>query len=211
MFTVTRRSPATPQPPSVAAAPATGHLLCGALQLLAVLGYAYLGALLFTWGSGWISAGSGALDTYVRSVAFGGLGFLALSAFPIAVKWALVGRWKPQRIQVWSLAYLRFWIVKTLVRANPLVLFAGSPLYVVYLRALGASIGRGVLIFSRNVPVCTDLLAIGAGSVIRKDSFFNCYRAEAGVIRTGAVTLGKDAFVGDAAVLDIETALGDGA
>ena len=70
----------------------------------------------------------------------------------------LVGRWKPQQIRVWSLAYVRFWIVKTLVQRNPLVLFAGSPLYVLYLRALGAKIGRGVVIFSRHVPVCTDLL-----------------------------------------------------
>ena len=81
----------------------------------------------------------------------------------------LVGRWRPRQIRVWSLAYLRFWVVKTLIRANPLALFVGSPLYVLYLRALGAKVGRGVAIFSRNVPVCTDLLTIGAGTVIRKD------------------------------------------
>jgi non-ribosomal peptide synthetase-like protein len=199
-----------PQPPS-AAAPATGHLLCGALQVLALLGYAYLGALLLTWGSGWISAGSGTLDIYVRSVAFGGLGFLALSAVPIVAKWALVGRWKPERIRVWSLAYLRFWIVKTLVRTNPLVLFAGSPLYVVYLRALGANVGRGAVILSRHVPVCTDLLTIGEGAVVRKDSYFNCYRAVAGAIETGPVAIGAGAFVGEETVLDIETSLGDSA
>ena len=123
----------------------------------------------------------------------------------------LIGRWKPQQIRIWSLAYVRFWIVKTLVRSNPLVLFVGSPLYVLYLRALGAKIGRGVAIFSRHVPVCTDLLTIGDGTVIRKDSFFTCYRAHAGLIQTGAVTLGKDVFVGEATVLDIETSLGDGA
>jgi non-ribosomal peptide synthetase-like protein len=196
-----------PQPQS-GAAPATGHLLCGALQLLAVLGYAYLAALLLIWGSGWISAGSGALDVYVRSVAFGGLGFLALSAFPIVAKWVLVGRWKPERIRVWSLAYLRFWIVKTLVRTNPLVLFAGSPLYVVYLRALGANIGRGAVILSRHVPVCTDLLTIGDAAVIRKDSYFTCYRAISGAIETGPVAIGAGACVGEATVLDIETSLG---
>ena len=61
------------------------------------------------------------------------------------------------------------------------------------------------------MPVCTDLLTIGDGTVIRKDSFFTCYRAQAGVIQTGAVTLGRDVFVGEATVLDIETSLGDGA
>ena len=86
-------------------------------------------------------------------------------------KWVLIGRWKPRQIRVWSLAYLRFWLVKTLVQVSPLALFVGSPLYAFYLRALGAKVGRGVAIFSRNVPVCTDLLTIGAGTVIRKDSF----------------------------------------
>ena len=61
------------------------------------------------------------------------------------------------------------------------------------------------------MPVCTDLLTIGDGTVIRKDSFFTGYRAHDGVIQTGAVTLGKDALVGEATVLDIWTSLGDGA
>jgi non-ribosomal peptide synthetase-like protein len=121
----------------------------------------------------------------------------------------LIGRWKPQEIPVWSLAYVRFWIVKTLVRFNPFVLFVGSPLYLLYLRALGAKIGRDVAIYSRNVPVCTDLLTIGDGTVIRKDSSFTCYRAHAGEIQTGRVTVGKGVFVGEATVIDIETSLGD--
>jgi non-ribosomal peptide synthetase-like protein len=103
-------------------------------------------------------------------------------------------------------------LVKTLIRSNPLAfLFVGSPLYALYLRALGAKVGRGVVIFSRNVPVCTDLLTIGDGTVIRKDSFFSGYRAQAGLIQTGAVTLGKDVLVGEVTVLDIGTSMGDGA
>jgi non-ribosomal peptide synthetase-like protein len=124
----------------------------------------------------------------------------------------LIGRWKPEQIRIWSLAYVRFWIVKTLVRANPWALmFIGSPLYVLYLRALGAKIGPGVAIFSRSVPVCTDLLTIGAGTVIRRESSFLCYRAQAGRIETGTVTLGRDVFIGEKTVLDINTSMGDGA
>src|SRR5207237_7105148 len=133
-------------------------------------------------------------------------------AVPIAAKWLIIGRWKPQRIRIWSLAYVRFWIVKTLIRSNPGAhLFIGSPLYVLYLRALGANIGRRVVIFSRRVPACTDLLTIGSGTVIRKESVFLCYRAQAGRIETGPVTLGRDVFVGERAVLDIDTSMGDGA
>jgi non-ribosomal peptide synthetase-like protein len=187
------------------------YLLCGTLQFLIFLVYSYLAALVATRGFDWISAGSGSIDIYLRSVLFGGASFLGLCTLPILAKWMLIGRWKPQQIRIWGLAYLRFWCVKTLVRLNPLVLFVGSPLYVLYLRALGAKVGRGVAIFSRNVPVCTDLLTIGDGTVIRKDSFFTCYRAHAGLIQTGAVTLGKDVFVGEVTVIDIKTSLGDGA
>ena len=66
-------------------------------------------------------------------------------------------------------------------------------------------------ILTSHVPVCTDLLTIGAGSVIRKDAYLNGYRARSGVIETGAVTLGADVFVGEHTVLDIGTTLGDGA
>ena len=187
------------------------YVLSGALQLLVLLGYLYLAALVTTQGYEWISAGSGAIDVYLRSVLFAAAAFLGVCLLPIAAKWVLVGRWKPQPIRVWSPAYLRFWVVKTLVQRNPLVLFAGSPLYVLYLRALGAKVGRGAVILSRRVPVCTDLLTVGDGSVIHKDSFFTCYRAERGVIQPGPVTLGRDVVVGEATVLDIETSMGDGA
>ncbi len=125
-------------------------------------------------------------------------------------KWILIGRWKPQQIRIWSLAYLRFWVVKTLVRRNPIVLFTGSPLFNLYLRALGAKVGRGVVILSTHVPICTDLLSIGDGTVIRKDSFINGYRAHAGFIEVGPISIGKNAVISEATVIDIDTSMGDG-
>ncbi|BCK73245.1 hypothetical protein Srufu_071980 [Streptomyces libani subsp. rufus] len=205
--------PPAPTPPSAPAPAVRGtsrYVLCGALQLLAFLGYTSLVAVATAWGYAWIAAGSGMFERYLRSVLCGAAGLLLLCALPILVKWVLIGRWKPQQFRVWSLPYVRFWVVKTLIRANPLVLFVGSPLYTLYLRALGARIGRGVTVFSRNVPVCTDLLALGDGTVIRKDAFLNCYRAQAGVLQTGTVVLGKNVVISEATVLDIETAMGDG-
>jgi hypothetical protein len=49
------------------------------------------------------------------------------------------------------------------------------------------------------------------GTVIRKDSYFNGYRAHAGFIQTGTVTIGKNVVVSEATVIDIETSMGDGA
>ena len=185
-------------------------ILCGALQLLIFLGYSYLAALLIVQGYEWISAGSGVLDIYLRSLLSGCAMFLYLFTVPILAKWILIGRWKPQQIRIWSLAYLRFWVVKTLVQRNPIVLFTGSPLFTLYLRALGAKVGRGVVIFSTHVPICTDLLTIGDGTVIRKDSFINGYRAHAGFIQVGAITIGKNAVISESTVIDIDTSMGDG-
>ncbi|MER6031487.1 Pls/PosA family non-ribosomal peptide synthetase [Streptomyces sp. NPDC001851] len=187
------------------------HFLCGTVQLLAFLGYSLVSGFATAAGYEWIATGSGLADVYLRSFLFGGIGFLVLCAFPIVAKWLLVGRWKPDEFSVWGLTYLRFWLVKVLLHANPMVFLAGTPLYVLYLRALGARIGKGVTILSHSVPVCTDLLTIGAGTVIRKDSFLLGYRAHAGRVQTGRITLGRDVYIGEKTVLDIDTAMGDGA
>jgi len=205
---------AGPPGPAATEAPtptsALEYVLCGALQGLFFLAYSYLAVLAIVTGFAWVSAGSSALEIYLRLVLAGGAAFFVVCAAPIAAKWALVGRWRTQRIRLWSLAYVRFWIVKTLVRSSPASrLFIGTPLYVLYLKALGARIGPRVVIFSRRIPVCTDLLTIGAGTVIRREAIFNCYRAQAGRIETGPVSLGRDAFVGERSVLDIDTAIGD--
>ncbi len=186
------------------------YVVCGALQLLFFLAYSYVVAVAAGAAYEWISEASTGIHLYVRLVSASGAGFLGVCIFPILAKWMLIGRWKPARIRIWSLSYVRFWMVKTLVRSNPCALmFVGSPLYSLYLRALGAQIGPGVVIFSRRVPICTDLLTIGAGTVIRKESFFLCYRAHAGRIETGSITLGRDVFVGEKAVLEINTSMGD--
>ena len=195
-----------------AAAPASTrqYFMCGALQFLFFLCYAWAAALIGAWAYEWISAAKGYEDVYLRSVVFGGAGFIVLCTVPILAKWVLIGRWKAQQIRIWSLGYFRFWVVKTLVRSNPLAFLAvGSPLYTWYLRALGAKVGRGTVIFSRHVPVCTDLLTIGPDTVIRKESFFGCYRAHAGWIQIGRVTIGRNVFIGEKTVLDINTSMGD--
>ena len=194
-----------PRPVSTA-----GYVLCGTLQLLYFVGYAFFVGLIIDSVYDWVSAGAGLADIYMRSLLAGAVAFAVVSAIPILVKWLLIGRWQSESFRLWSLRYFRFWLVKTLVRSSPLVMFAGTPLYPLYLRALGAKIGQRAVIASRNVPVCTDLLTIGDDVVIRGGAFFTTYRARAGLIETGRVTVGSGAFVGEAAVLDIQSSLGGG-
>ncbi|MFI1766583.1 Pls/PosA family non-ribosomal peptide synthetase [Streptomyces sp. NPDC020800] len=208
--TVATAAPEQPAAPVTRASRLT-HALCGAFQLLVFLGYSLVAGFVADGGYGWIAAGKGLADIYARSLLFGGIGFLALCTLPVVAKWVLIGRWKPDEFPLWGPRYLRFWLVKVLLHANPMILFVGNPLYVMYLRALGARIGKGVTILSPSVPVCTDLVTIGAGTVIRKDSFLLGYRAHAGRIQTGRITLGRDVFIGEKTVLDIDTTMGDGA
>jgi non-ribosomal peptide synthetase-like protein len=66
-----------------------------------------------------------------------------------------------------------------------------------------------VVMLSTHVPICTDLLSIGDGTIIRKDSFINGYRAHGGFIHVGPISIGKNAVISEATVIDIDTSMGD--
>ncbi|MGW2600351.1 Pls/PosA family non-ribosomal peptide synthetase [Streptomyces klenkii] len=203
-----------PEPPPAPAPPVSTprYVLCAAMQLLVFLVYVCLGSMALDAGTAWVMQGSGWAVVYGRAVAFAAAVLGGTGLVPVAAKWALVGRWTARRIPLWSTAYVRFWCVKTLVVANPLVrLSVGTPLYPLYLRALGARIGPRALILTLRVPVCTDLLTIGADSVIRKDTYLNGYRARDGAVETGGISIGDGAFVGEHSTLDIGARLGDAA
>ena len=135
--------------------------------------------------------------------------FVALTAIPIAAKWLLIGSWKEEAIPIWSLRYFRFWVVKTLVRSAPMALFAGSPIYNVYLRLLGAKIGRNTVIQSqaRSGLHRSDLDRRQHDPAEGRDLLG--YKAQSNYIHTGPITIGDNAYVGEASVLDIDTAMGD--
>ena len=116
-----------------------------------------------------------------------------------------------QEIRVWSLSYLRFWVVKTLIRTNPMVMFVGSPLYVVYLRALGAKIGAGVMIFSPTVARVHRPAHDRRRHRDPQRRVVHRLPRRGGVIRTGRGHARPRRVVGEGTVLDIDTAIGDGA
>ena len=184
---------------------------CGLLQLLVFVAYAWVTVRFTLWVGTWALGAEGAVATYGRGVLAGGLALGLACAIPILVKWVLVGRWRETEIRVWSAAYLRLWTVKSLLRISPIPFTAGTPIYNLFLRALGADVGRGALIVSRRMPLVTDLLTVGPGAVVRRNVLFNGYHAEAGRIRTGRVTIGAGAHVGEGSVLGLDVSIGEGA
>ncbi|MDH3665293.1 MAG: amino acid adenylation domain-containing protein, partial [Alphaproteobacteria bacterium] len=134
---------------------------CGVLQFAWATAWGLLGLWIFIEGILWTYAAMPDLAaTYGRIMAFG-LSLTAIwSVFPIAVKWLVVGRWKAEVIPIWSLRYFKFWAVRSLLGAAPLA-YLGDPFYNVYLRLLGAKVGKNAVNHAKGVPVCTDLFSIG--------------------------------------------------
>src|SRR5207302_10664998 len=115
------------------------YVVCGALQALLFLAYSYATVVALRAGYNWVSAGSSAVGIYLRLIVASSSAFLVVCAVPIAAKWVLVGRWKAQQIRLWSLASVRFWVVKTLVRSFPDVrLFLVTHIYTTFLSAMCA-------------------------------------------------------------------------
>ncbi|MEP9349210.1 Pls/PosA family non-ribosomal peptide synthetase [Xanthobacter sp. KR7-225] len=183
---------------------------CGVAQFAFYFVYGFVLQWSFNTGLTWVNE---KLDEpfglYLRSTVLAVVFFFGWSALCVIAKWLLVGRWRVESFPLWGARYFRFWVVMTLVRSAPVVLFKGSPLYSLYLRLLGARLGHNSVVECRSMPVCTDLISIGDNAILRKESTVLGYRAEAGYIHTGPVVIGNDAFVGEASLLDIHTSMGD--
>ncbi|SON56778.1 Linear gramicidin synthase subunit D [Hartmannibacter diazotrophicus] len=185
------------------------YCTCGALQLATLLALGCGTVALVLEGAEWVHEAKGDQRTlYVRTE----LLLLAVlwtgALFPIAAKWLLVGRWTPSSIPVWSWRYFRFWLVKLLMRASPMNLYRGTPLYNLYLRLLGARIGRNSVIQS-PAPVCTDLFCVGDDTFVRRDTLLPGYYAEGNIIHIGSIRIGSNAYVGSACVIEPDTRMGD--
>jgi acyl carrier protein len=147
---------ATPAPEEAPAEPTARrragtpmYVLCGMIQLLVFVVYLAVTEAAAQVGGNWISAAPNMVELFLRAAVYGDAAVLAMCILPIIAKWVLIGRWKAEEFPVWSLAYIRFWLVKTLTRSNPLVLVVGgrsrttatSPVINYYLRALGENFG----------------------------------------------------------------------
>ena len=184
---------------------AASYWLCGALQLLYYLSrVAILLGLTFTSLS-WILQATTPTEILSRSLGVNLAIFVGWVLLSVASKWVLIGRWKESEIKIWSLNYFRFWLVKQMVSFNPIVLFRGTPLYNVYLRLLGAKIGKNAVVEPLIFPLCTDLLTIGDDSIINKDVLIPTYHAQGNIIYTGSTNIGDNCYIGEGSVLEIET------
>ena len=185
------------------------YYTCGGLQLLFYGANIALGLWLLIFSTNWIFSATDMWSAYARTFGFGMASLAVSLALPFTVKWVLIGRWKEERIPIWSLSYFRFWLVRQYIQVNPMALFVGTPIYNQYLRMLGAKIGKNVVILSKSGPVCTDLISIGDNTILSRETILKGYRAESGYIQTGPISIGKNAFVGEASIIEINSIMED--
>ena len=188
---------------------AFAYWTCGALQALWFLGWSVAGFWIFVESIKWTYAAMPDLGaTYVRILVVALAVAIFFSLLPIVAKWLFIGKWKREAIPIWSLRYFRFWAIKNLVNSAPMARF-GDPFYNLYLRLLGAKVGKNAVLHITNVPVCTDLISFGDNAVVAKDVLLSGYKAQNNYIRIGPVHVGANAVVSEAAVLDINTVMED--
>jgi non-ribosomal peptide synthetase-like protein len=124
----------------------------------------------------------------------------------IALKWLVIGRYKPGRYPVWGFYYFRWWLVSRFQGLAWSEMFVGTPLMSLYYRAMGAKVGRHCSI---DTPHCTafDLVSIGNDTSIGPETHMLGYRIEDGLLILGRVTVGSECFVGTHCCLGLNSTM----
>jgi non-ribosomal peptide synthetase-like protein len=125
----------------------------------------------------------------------------------VAAKWLVLGRLRAGRHPLWGLTYFRWWFSEVMAQAAPVYLLYGTPLYRIYLRLLGARIGRDVYIAGVAVAA-PDLLEIGDDAALGTAVGIANARVEDGALIVGRVVIGAGALVDSYAVMEDSTAVG---
>ena len=128
----------------------------------------------------------------------------------VAVKWLVIGRYKPGDYPLWGVYYFRWWFVRRYLSVIPTQFLAGTPLMALYYRLLGAKIGRDVFLSMDQIDA-PDLVSIGDGAIISDGAVFATTSVERGLLRIGRNDIGMRAFVGTMAVIGRNATVGAGA
>jgi len=135
-----------------------------------------------------------------------------IANFAVAVvgKRLLTGRLQAGRYPLWGAVYFRWWLAARFCDLPDVYQLAGTVWLPVYLRALGARIGRDVMIDSITLGV-PELLEVEDGASLGASVNIENARVEGGELILGPVRLQRDCSVDSSAVLEEGTTVGPGA
>ena len=118
-----------------------------------------------------------------------------LSLFAVGFKWAVLGKVKAGKYKLWGSYYFRFWIVDKVINIAPITYFSGTSLMNIFLRLLGAKIGKNTYINTSAISIY-DLLKLGDNVSICTDTHMRGYHIADGYLHIGSIELEDDVFVG---------------
>lgn len=118
-----------------------------------------------------------------------------LTILSIVIKWVVLGKVKPGKYKLWGSYYFRFWFVDKVVSICPTIYFTGTNIMNIFLRLMGAKIGKNCYINAFAINAY-DLLTLGNNVSICTDTHLRGYTIEDGHFIVGPITLEDNAFVG---------------
>ncbi|HEY1840127.1 MAG TPA: Pls/PosA family non-ribosomal peptide synthetase [Mycobacterium sp.] len=147
----------------------------------------------------------------------GGLALLAAggvaAGVAVAAKWLLVGRIRAGEFPLWSSFVWRNELADTFVETVAAPWFAraasGTPMMNVWLRALGADVGRGAWCETYWLPEA-DLVTLGRGSTVNRGCVVQTHLFHDRIMRMDAVVLERGATLGPHGVALPSARLGAG-
>ena len=113
----------------------------------------------------------------------------------IVVKWTVVGRFKPGSHPLWGGTYVRWWFVQRMLDIAPVTFITGTPLASVYLRLLGAKVGKNVTLESLEID-CPDLVEIGDDCVFENSSWLHPAEVSFGELHFAKIRVGNGCNIG---------------
>ena len=128
----------------------------------------------------------------------------------VAMKWLVIGRTRPGVYPLWGAYYFRLWLMQRLVQLTTHKFFQGSPLMRIYLRCLGAKIGRDAIIHEFEEGAI-DLVTIGARSSLGAKGKLANVEVVGNQVHVGRIVIGEDAHIGNGYVISHDVTIGDGA
>ncbi len=129
-----------------------------------------------------------------------------ITIFALVFKWLAIGKIKPGRYKLWGGYYFRFWLADKLVNISPVSYFTGTPIINVFLRMLGAKIGKNCYINTSAISAF-DLLDIGNNVSICTDTHLKGFTISDGYLQIGRIDIADDCFIGTRCCLAHNTAM----
>ncbi len=138
---------------------------------------------------------------------------LAAAGAVVAVKWLVMGRYRPGEHPLWSPfvwdTELVTALYENLARLFLVDMLRGTPFLAMYLRWLGATIGRRVFLNTAEITEF-DLVTIGDDAAVNEDVSLQTHLFEDRVMKMSTVKIGERCSIGGQAVVLYDTEMGDG-